>query len=242
MKNWLLLSIIALTLLVTGCTGSSTAEKELPEDEQTLTWWEARTKDFGSYDYQATEEEAQQDLNERFDVELLPSFEQAQTIIEETFSTANRTVAPKDYYFYASNDELIVTNIIRFKGDDPGATSYGRIIESYNYLAELKKVKVASQRVELYNETLSNKYNGKELSATLTELGSLLKIDKFSDYLDTFKKETNDPSVLGKKDIVIYEDYKEGKKADTFGKLLGVKYDEAGIVAQIYAVTYDYRR
>lgn len=243
MKRWLLISLIGLSMLLTGCTGSaSTAEKKLAENEQAFTWWADRTKEFGSYDYQVTEEEAFKDLEERFEVSLLPSFEKAQKIIDTAFLKNGRSAKPRDYFFYASNKGLIVTNILRFKGEDQGTTSYGKIVETYDYLPELKKVKVASQRIELHNETVNNQYNGNDLMTTLTELGTLLEIDDFSKYLDTFKETVKEPEALGNKDIVIYENYKAGKKAGTFGKLLGVKYAETGVVSQIYAVTYDYRR
>lgn len=211
MQKWLLTSLISLIMLLTGCASSSTAETKLAENEQAFTWWQDRATEFGSYDYQTTEEDAFKDLEERFEVSLLPSFEQAQTIIDAAFLTNSRKAEPRDYYFYASNKGLIVTNILRYKGEDSGATSYGKIIETYDYLPELKKVKVANQRIELHNETLNNQYNGKELLTTLNELGTMLEIEDLSDYLETFKEAIKDPTALGNKDIVIYEDYQEGK-------------------------------
>lgn len=75
MQKWLLTSLISLIMLLTGCASSSTAETKLAENEQAFTWWQDRATEFGSYDYQTTEEDAFKDLKERFEVSLLPSFE-----------------------------------------------------------------------------------------------------------------------------------------------------------------------
>ncbi|MGX7244587.1 LptM family lipoprotein [Enterococcus quebecensis] len=245
MKRWISwLTVLGIILSLAGCGQNikTTSNEKLPKNEVAFTWWSDRFKSFGEYNYTGiNEKQAMEDLKNRFQVELLPSFEIGRDIIKSGFLIDGASQEPEEFSFVASKSELGFTSQVKFKNKENQYTSYGTVTAKYQYLENLNKVKLSSQRIEIYNSTANGNYNGNDLADTLKQLGSLLQLDDLDKLLMDFNKETADQGNIKGKDIVIYEDFHEGQKKRSFGKSMGVTYNEFGVLEKIYAITIDYR-
>ncbi|MCB5954978.1 hypothetical protein [Enterococcus sp. CWB-B31] len=233
----------AAGLVISGCsqTPVSTADKTLPENETAFTWWADRSEPFGNYEYAVTNEsEALTALADKFELELLPSFDKAREIMIEDFLIEGTEQEAEEFSFNAYNSTLTFSSKIKFKNEEK-YTSYGTVAAKYQYIETLGKVKLASQKIDIYNDLSDEKFYGADLNHTLRQLGELMELKELDRLLEEFAIQTADTGTLKGKDIVIYEDYQEGQKARLFGKSFGVKYDIEGTLEKIYAYTMDYR-
>lgn len=231
-------------LLLSACSQSakSTVDEPLAENEAVFTWWEERSHAFGSYEYTISDEaKAVSDLEDKFALQLLPSFDSFRSLIKTDFLIDGVTQEPEEFSLYSSDSELNFASLIKFKDQQGQFLSYGTITVQYKYIERIKKVKLYSQRMEIYNATADNRYNGKDLAKTLTAIGEILELKDLAQLLKEFSESTAAPEKLAGQDIVIYEDYQKGKQNQLFGKSFGVTYNENGILEKIYVVTYDYR-
>ncbi|MBM7687453.1 hypothetical protein BCR24_07430 [Enterococcus ureilyticus] len=245
MKRWTIwLFLVTIGFSLAGCTQKtqSTANEQLPKNEAAFTWWSDRSKPFGEYNYTVMDEkQAQDDLENKFHVVLLPSFDKARELIKTDFLLDDVVEEPEEFTINATKRELRFSSQIKFKNLQGQYSSYGTVTAKYDYLEDQKKVRLSNQRIELYNATANEKYNGKNLDDTLKKLGTLLELDDLEQLLKNFKKETADQEKRKGKDIVIYEDFHEGQKKHLFGKSFGVEYNEFGVLEKIYGLTMDYR-
>lgn len=245
MKRLMILSTLTLLIVSLGAcsqTEKSTVDEPLAENEEVFTWWGDRSQVFSDNEYTVNDEaKAISDLENNFDLQLLPSFSVFRSLIKEDFLIDDVVLEPEEFSIYSSGSELNFASLIKFKDQQGQYLSYGTVAVQYKYIEKIKKVKLYSQRMEIYNATADNLYHGKDLLKTLTSIGEALGLENLEQLIETFSESTADVDALAAKDIVIYEDYQKGKQNRLFGKSFGVTYNENGILEKIYVVTYDYR-
>ena len=239
-----LLFILCL-FIVTGCNSKnrSSANTHLDSKDKQFVWWEDRTKVFGQYNYSTLNEtDAKNDLKNLFQVETLPFFDQGIKIVKEALLTDQVQEQPEVYKFNSDKNNLQYLSEISFKNVEGEYLSYGRIIENYEFIKEVNKVKLSSQRVDIVNSIKNKQYNGNNLDNTLRELAKLLDLEDIDELMEKYKKQTEDKKNLQKKSVVIYDSADKAKANKAFGKSLLVEYNEEGIVQSISAITVDFRR
>lgn len=245
MKNIFKCLFIALSLFViTACStkNNSTATVQVDSKDKQFVWWKDRDQVFREYNYSTSDEsEAKADLKDIFQVEILPFFDKGRKLIREALLTDEVEEQPEVYKFDSDKNTLQYLSLIGFKNPEGKYLSYGTVTENYEFIKELNKVKISSQRIELVNSTKYKQYNGKNLEDTLRQLATLLELEDIDELMVQFNDQTKDKESLNKKSVVIYDSADKAKANKTFGKSLLVEYNEEGILATISAITADFR-
>ncbi|MHC5228826.1 hypothetical protein ACYSNW_11155 [Enterococcus sp. LJL99] len=238
------LFIIFSLFVITACTNKnkSTATVQVDSKDKQFVWWKDRDHVFGEYNYSTTDEsEAKEDLKNIFQVETLPFFDKGRKLVREALLIENVTEQPEVYKFNSDKNTLQYLSVIGFKNTEGKYLSYGTVTENYEFIKDLNKVKISSQRIELVNSTKYKQYNGKDLEETLRQLANLLELEDIDELMQRFEQQTKDKENLSKKSIIIYDSADKAKANKTFGKTLLVEYNEEGILASISAITADFR-
>ena len=243
MKRWMPVLVFAVTLSLLGACGQqSTVDEELPKDQAIFTWWGERTTQFPDYEYTVTdEEEALNTLTQEVGLQLLPSFDEARDLIKRDFLIEGTAQEPEEFVSHSKKYEFHFASMIKFKTPEGVYLSYGVVNEDYRYIERLGKVKLYKQKIEVYNATENQTYNGRSLEATLVSLGQLLKLEEPEQLVADFMERTNDPEKLKGQDVFIYDTLEEAADERLFGIRFGVEYNEEGVLKMIYAYTVDNR-
>lgn len=238
------LLVVLVFFIITACSNknNSTATVQVDPKDKQFVWWKDRDHVFGEYNYSTSDEsEAKEDLKNIFQVETRPFFDQGRKIVREALLTNEVEEQPEVYKFNSDKNTLQYISLIGFKNSEEKYLSYGIITENYEYMQDLSKVKISSQRIELVNSIKYQRYNGKNLEDTLRQLATLLELEDIDELMVQFKEQTKDKENLIKKSIIIYDSADKAKATKTFGKTLLVEYNEEGILANISAITADFR-
>ncbi|MEI5990819.1 hypothetical protein A5881_002324 [Enterococcus termitis] len=238
------LLLLSLMLFLAGCSAkkASTVEEKLPKSDESFIWWSERSKQFGSYDYMLkNEQEAFTDLKNKFDLEVVPVFNDTRQIIKEDFLIPDVAQEPEEFSLLAKGTEFSFSSLIKFKDTTGQYSSYGRVTAKYQYLKELDKVKLQSNSVEIFNSVATEGFKGKDLEETLNKLGASLKLEDMDDLLKKFKEATADPEKLKKEEVIIYNHTEMAQKTAIFNKKLSVFYNEDSKLSEIYMTITDLR-
>jgi hypothetical protein len=244
-KKIMIVISLALLLTVSACSNQpkSTADTPLKKDQKAFAWWTDREKQFGEYDYPITEEEVNETIEKKFNLKLLPSFDEAIKVTKDILNEKEGVEFDEVFNVLANGKQLQFINKLRFTDKEGANIANSQIRTTYLYMDELKKVKIASQDITILAASgESSIFTEETLESLLQQLGEIFEIKDLSKEMETFKKETADSDKLSKKSVVIYSDVKTAKEERSFGKYLQVLYDANGEPEKIFAGTEDYRR
>lgn len=236
---------LALLLTLSACSNQpkSTADTPLKKDQKAFVWWGDREKQLGEYDYPITEAEVSETINKKFNLKLLPSFDESIKVTKDILSEKEGVKFDEGFNVLADGKQLQFINKLRFTDKEGVNVANSQIRTTYLYMDELKKVKIASQDITILTASGESSVLTEEtLENLIQRLGEIFEIKDLSKEMEAFKKETADPSKLSKKSVVIYSDIKTAKEERTFGKYLQVLYNAEGKPEKIFAGTEDYRR
>ncbi|MCB5952510.1 hypothetical protein LI951_10575 [Enterococcus sp. BWT-B8] len=243
MKHWLSIVVIGwVSLGLSGCTSNpSTAEVSLPKEEAAFTWWGDQTRAFGSYNYADSEETIKTELTDKFGLSVLPSFDALRASIEEEFAREGVESELGELQLSTTDKQLKLSVTDTFSNSEGTYVAYGTVTAVYQYLPELKKVKLSGQKIDIFNWTGEKSYQGKEFLTLIRQLGEILQIQDLDQRMREFEATVKTPEEMANQSVTLYADYLKGKEAKTFGKGLIVEFDSTGYPYKISGATYDYR-
>ncbi|ALS02579.1 hypothetical protein ATZ33_14695 [Enterococcus silesiacus] len=241
-KKLILLATVTLAVLTACQSGKNTAKTKLAEDEQVFTWWADRSKPFGNLEYlEISEKEATELMANKFELKIPRFFDVAKEIIEDDLVSDAVQREPDIYNVVASGNDLVLSSLIKIKDAKGSYLSYGKIELKYQYMGLQKKVKLLSQEVSIYNLSEDETYHGKDATAVLKQLSSLMKLKDQDKLLTKFTEETKESQNNVGKEISLYRTLDKAYKNNSFGKNLVVTFNGAGGIKIIEAAISDYR-
>ncbi|MGC6769769.1 hypothetical protein [Enterococcus sp. LJL51] len=238
-SSWL---ILAALFIVSGCTQEKAKEdlNDVPKDEAGFIWQAKREKNWGEYTYSIPSSELDQDLAERFSVELTPVFHDLQAVIQQEFPKENLAMELNEEQITAKENQLTLVSGTGFreKGTEELAAS-GILQAVYSYDSEKKLVRLMSQQLELVNWTGEGQYYGKSLEGTVRKIGEILEIKGLDQVMSDFEKKLADKEKLKGQLIELYNDEEE---TSIISRSIRVTFSkEEGLPEKIYADVIDHR-
>lgn len=231
--KWLL---ILPLLLFSGCQQADkekeTETESLSKADAAFVWQSDQEKKFGDFDYMVTHDEVEDELKDRFKVELLPSFFELEEAFQSGFSVDGATEKGTDYQIVSSDYQLIVARENGFsKGDE--LVSLGTVKATYEFMSSSQKVKLASQEMEILNWTGDGKFQGKSLEDTVKKLAEILQLENVDQLVADFKEKVADEEAIKGEIVAVYKDAEDAPVAKT----LTVQYTDAGVVERVFVKT-----
>lgn len=228
--------------LISGCEKQNVVDVTLSKTDEALTFWTSYSKRFNKYDYTLeNEKEATNDIKEKLAVQTSPFFDSARDLIKNEMKTDKVTQNPEKFIIQSSVFQANIISQIEFADKQGNYLSYGTVSQEFVYLEDLQKVKLKEQQVEIYNATIDDTFQGKNLDNVLSELAKQLNLENSDEIVENFHQESSDKESLSQKTIVLYNDLAESDEAQTLGKLLCVEYNSIGRLYRIYALLRDNR-
>ncbi|MHC5216525.1 hypothetical protein ACYSNR_07645 [Enterococcus sp. LJL128] len=238
-SSWL---ILAALFIVSGCTQEKAKEdlNDVPKDEAGFIWQAKREKNWGEYTYSIPSSELDQDLAERFSVELTPVFHDLQAVIQQEFPKENLAMELNEEQITAKENQLTLVSGTGFCEEGTEELAASGILQAvYSYDSEKKLVRLMSQQLELVNWTGKGQYYGKSLEGTVRKIGEILEIKGLDQVMSDFEKKLADKEKLKGQLIELYNDEEE---TSTISRSIRVTFSkEEGLPEKIYADVIDHR-
>lgn len=238
MKKYSKWFLILPLLLFSGCQPSNDEKQteELSKADSAFTWQKDQERKFGSYNYQLSRDELEDDLKDRFGIELLPSFFELEEAYQDGFSVEGLTEKESDYQVAASDLQLTVMRENGFSNEEE-YVSLGTSKAVYEFSSSKKQVKLSSQEIEILNWTGDNTFHGKSLEDSLTRLAEILQLDDVDQLMTAFNEKIADEEAIKGEAVYVYQDEEDA----ALRKILLVEYSSDAVVERIYARTSDNR-
>ncbi|MGX7265620.1 hypothetical protein [Enterococcus crotali] len=248
MKQAKIVLMLLPLLFLTACNGTSekqpesTANHKLDKSEQKFAWWGDRKTPFGDFEYvNISEKEAHELMENKFKLTIPETVNSAKKLITEDLVFEESEKESDSYSLFTSENMLEFSCFVKYKNKAGKYLSYGEIKLTYNYIPIQKKVKLASEKLVIYNAPDDGIFHGQNVMSTLRNMSSWLDLTDQDKLVKKFEEETKAKESLGNQEIILYRNLDEAKEKRLFGKSFGVKYGANGTIAEIYAVARDYR-
>ncbi|MBL1224923.1 hypothetical protein [Enterococcus sp. BWR-S5] len=227
-SKWLL---VLPLLLFSGCQQENKDKEteKLSEAESAFVWQADQEKKFGGYDYTVSEDELEGELKDRFNVELLPSYFEFEKVYQDDFSIDGVELKDSDYQVNASENTLTVSREIGYAKDDE-LVSLGTAKATYGYMEGSKKVKLASEEIQILNWTGDGEFHGKSLEDTLKKLAEILQLEDVDQLIADFNEKVADEEAIKGEIVPIYAD----EETAPIRKNFTVEYTTDGVLEGIY--------
>lgn len=238
MKKYAKWLLIVPLLLFSGCQQSNDEKEteELSKADSAFTWQKDQERKFGSYNYQISRDELEDDLKDRFGIELLPSYFELEEVYQEGFSVEGLKEKDSDYQVSTSDLQLTVMRENGFSNENE-YVSLGTSKAVYEFLSSKKQVKLSSQEIEILNWTGDKAFHGKSLEDTLKRLAEILQLDDVDQLITGFNEKIADEEAIKGEAVYVYQD----EESAALRKILLVEYSSDGVVERILARTSDNR-
>lgn len=242
MKKYVHCLLLFVVCLISGCNKQNIAEVTLSQTDEVLTFWDNRSERLNKYDYILDNEtEAMNDIKDKLAVKTSPFFDSAREMIKSEMKTEKVTQNPEKFIIQSNDFQANVISQIEFVDNQGNYLSYGVVSQEYVYSENLQKIWLKEQVIEIYNATIDDSFQGRNLENVLSELTKQLNLENTAEMLDNFNQEASDKESLPGKTIVLYNNLDESAEEQTLGKLLCVEYNSIGRLSRIYGLIRDNR-
>lgn len=215
--------LILFVLFLVGCDTSPAEVAEIPKEKEAITQWAERTKSFGNQDFTASREEAETDLESRFQLEFTPTFINLENLVKDEFVIDGVTANNPEVRIQATERQLNVTEQMGFfQGEN--AISYANLMIDYKYLDYREQVKVDLIGLEISFWTGGDSYIGTDFQALIEAIGIELKIPEKD--LEEGLEKLAVPNEHADQQIEIFNDLQMASEERTVGQSLSVELGE----------------
>lgn len=233
--------MVSSCILFAACTTQTNHLAQLPAADQALAWHGEREKNFGFYDYLnvASAQEAEDLLNEKFQVEVTDFWAQSLELLAETAFLQAYPQQQTTYHVVASEKRLSYQTVLEY-GINDQLQAKAQILLVYTLDAEQQWVKLEEQTLLL--ETAAEE--GKETTAFYEALPELSKgAAEFIDLpdveasLETFLADYSAKEEQMNQVSVPIASNQEASTA--LHRSIQVYYDALGVLREFYVNVYD---
>ncbi|MEI5994267.1 hypothetical protein [Candidatus Enterococcus mansonii] len=243
MEKYLKLTLLlGIAFLLVGCSKEkSTATVDLPKEDAAFTWWADRNRNFGTSNYPVELSEINKIMEDKYQIEFTPLIAQSNAIITKEFSGENKNIT-NFFELKAKGESLLFAGNTLFEDQQKNIVTRIKTVVEYNYMADLQKVKLANQEVEIRTVIKDKKYQGNDFDSFIKQVIKMMELPDSDKVFELFEKKLNgNKEAIAGQTIKLYDSREEGAQERTFSKYLLVQFDGDAIPMNIFLGTTDYR-